>query len=373
MEAPSLDPMSRKSVTDAVDKAEHRRRSKKLRQRLNITSGQRLFIFLSAIAITLISFLYAGLYNDKHGGRAAGNLTVSIDQKTGTADANPSYTSVFTVQFNEAIDEASFTDSDIILGGTAPGQAIQSITEAGTFNKTTYEVRIQATGAGTITPTIAQELITAQNGASGTNQASTNTDNSVTYNGDWAPGEFIMRVKTDNPGVTSSNQIRIPTTGGGYNYNVDWGDGNTSTGHTGDATHTYSSVGTYTVKISGMFPRVYFNDGGDKKKLLTIEQWGNNAWDYFARAFKGCSNLTILAIDAPNLSNVNNMSEMFFYASNFNDNINHWNVSNIIITDNMLNNAISFNQPINSWNVSNVVSMNGMFAGATSFNQPLLS
>jgi hypothetical protein len=234
-----LDPMSnKKSVTDAVDKAEHRRRSKKkLKQRLNITSGQRLFIFLSAIAITLISFLYAGLYNDKHGGKAApGSLTVSIDQKTGTPDANPSYTSVFTVQFNEAIDQATFTNTDITLGGTAPGQAVQSITEAGSFNKTTYEVRIQATSAGTIIPTIAQELITAQNGASGTNQASTSTDNTVTYNGDWAPGEFVTTWKTDNPGVSGSNQITIPTNGGGYNYNVDWGDGNTSTGHTGNTT-----------------------------------------------------------------------------------------------------------------------------------------
>jgi hypothetical protein len=155
---------NKKSITDAVDKAEHRRRSKKkLKQRLNITSGQRLFIFLSAIAITLISFLYAGLYNDRHDSKAApGSLTVSINQKTGTPDANPSYTSVFTVQFNEAIDEATFTDSDITLGGTAPGQQVQSITEAGTFNKTTYEVRIQATSAGIIQPTIAQELITAQ-------------------------------------------------------------------------------------------------------------------------------------------------------------------------------------------------------------------
>jgi hypothetical protein len=48
-----------------------------------------------------------------------------------------------------------------------------------------------------------------------------------------AQDSFITTWKTDNPGATASNMIRIPTTGGGYNYDVDWGDGNTTTGHSG--------------------------------------------------------------------------------------------------------------------------------------------
>jgi len=35
---------------------------------------------------------------------------------------------------------------------------------------------------------------------------------------------FITTWKTDNPGVTNDNQIKITTLGGGYNYTIDWGD-----------------------------------------------------------------------------------------------------------------------------------------------------
>ena len=38
--------------------------------------------------------------------------------------------------------------------------------------------------------------------------------------------EFIISVKTDNAGVSASDSFIIPTTGVGYNYDVDWGDGN---------------------------------------------------------------------------------------------------------------------------------------------------
>jgi len=35
---------------------------------------------------------------------------------------------------------------------------------------------------------------------------------------------FITTWKTDNPGVTNDNQIKISTLGSGYNYTIDWGD-----------------------------------------------------------------------------------------------------------------------------------------------------
>jgi hypothetical protein len=37
--------------------------------------------------------------------------------------------------------------------------------------------------------------------------------------------------------------------------------------------HTYDNPGTYTVSIRGDFPRIYFNNGGDRQKLLDIVQW----------------------------------------------------------------------------------------------------
>ena len=169
----------------------------------------------------------------------------------------------------------------------------------------------------------------------------------------------------------------IPTTGTGYDYTVDWGDGSIDSGVTGNIIHTYAVPGTYTVSITGSFPRIFFNKFsgnpilGDEQKILTVEQWGDIDWTSMDRAFTGCKNLTIPATDAPDLTQVTDLSYMFTAATSFNRPLNHWNVSGIKIMERMFLGASSFNQPLNSWDVNNVNDMRGMFAGASSFNQPL--
>ena len=150
---------------------------------------------------------------------------------------------------------------------------------------------------------------------------------------------------------------------------MDWGDGSTATGQTGNASHTYATAGDYVVEISGTFPRIYFNNTGDKEKILSVNQWGNNVWQSMENAFFGCSNLTIPATDNPNLQNVTSMRSMFNGASSFNDDIGGWDVSNVIVMNFMFRNATSFNQDIGGWNLGNVLTMNFMFQDATSFNQ----
>jgi hypothetical protein len=122
---------------------------------------------------------------------------------------------------------------------------------------------------------------------------------------------FITTWKTDNPGTSANNQITIPTTGGGYNYDIYWEDvsnaavnGNISA-QTGNATITFPAIGTYRVEIIGNFPQIYFTGGGDRLKILTVTQWGNIAWASMESAFLSCPNLTVPATDAPNLSGVN--------------------------------------------------------------------
>ena len=185
--------------------------------------------------------------------------------------------------------------------------------------------------------------------------------------------EFIMLVKTDNAGTSASDQFTIPTTGSGYNYDVDWGDGTTSTGVTGSTTHTFPSAGNYVVKISGAFPRIFFNNGGDKLKLLEVQNWGNIAWTSMANAFFGCSNMDVTATDVPDLSSVTSMFVMFYNATSLvgNSSFNNWDVSSVTNMAQMFQGASSFNQNIGSWNVSSVTSMFYMFQGATSFNQNL--
>lgn len=69
-------------------------------------------------------------------------------------------------------------------------------------------------------------------------------------------------------------------------------------------------------------------------------------------------------------SKIINMS-CLFQNSNFNGNINKWNVSNVKNMDCMFSSAFKFNQPLNDWNTSNVESMCYMFSDAKSFNQPI--
>ena len=195
--------------------------------------------------------------------------------------------------------------------------------------------------------------------------------------------------------TTSANEsITIPIYSGlSYDYTVDWGDGNISQNQTDNATHIYSTAGIHTVKIIGTFPMIYFSNSGDKDKLMTIQQWGDIQWDYMIQSYYGCSNLTLTATDAPDLSNVQSMyqtfrgatsfngdvsgwdvqnvtdfSFMFFDATSFNGDISGWDVESGELMWAMLGNATSFNGDISGWDVHNVITFGFMFYGATAFN-----
>lgn len=217
--------------------------------------------------------------------------------------------------------------------------------------------------------------------------------------------DFMITVKTNNTGISNNDQFTIPTTGGGYNYNVDCDDDGTNeaSGVTGDYTCDYEgSPGTYTIRIEDAsgdrtgFPRIYFNNGGDKEKILTVAQWGTGLWTSMARAFNGCKNLTITAIDTPDLSNVTdmsymfansayfnsdlsawdtgtvtNMSYMFYWAADFNGDISGWDTGNVTNMRYMFHYALNFNQDIGGWNTSNVTNMYSLFASTFDFNQDI--
>lgn len=182
-----------------------------------------------------------------------------------------------------------------------------------------------------------------------------------------AQSPFIMIWKTDNPGVSADNQITIPTTGGGYNYDIFWMNLASSitgslTGQTGDVTITFPSAGYYSVQISGDFPRIYFNNEGDRLKLITVEAWGSIEWASMENAFWGCTNLYVHTPDQPDLSAVTNMSRMFKDADTFNPDISNWNTSNVTNMEELFAGADTFNQNLGAWNVSNVTNMTGIFS-----------
>src|SRR6056297_1382572 len=189
---------------------------------------------------------------------------------------------------------------------------------------------------------------------------------------------FITTWRTDNPGMSGNQSIRIPMIGNGYDFTVDWGDGSDVDYNTnpGDGVehfleHTYASAGEYEVKITGDFPRIYIDSEGDEDKILTIEQWGDIAWTSMHDAFRGASNLTYNAADAPDLSGVADMSGAFKGADVFNGDIGNWDVSTITDMSDMFAFTESFNQDIGSWDVSSVTNMSNMFQATDSFNQDI--
>jgi surface protein len=192
-----------------------------------------------------------------------------------------------------------------------------------------------------------------------------------------AQDPFITIWKTDNTGTSEDDEITIPTEGSGYDYDVYWEEvGNDSNNGTeinnvGDLTITFPSAGTYRIEISGDFPRIYFNNSGDKLKILSIEQWGDIEWTSMMSAFYGASNLTYNAIDAPDLSGVTSLGLMFYIASDFDGDLSNWDVSTITDMGSMFAYATSFNGNITTWVVSSVTNMSSMFLWASSFDQDI--
>ncbi|WP_103865504.1 BspA family leucine-rich repeat surface protein [Aquimarina sp. I32.4] len=213
--------------------------------------------------------------------------------------------------------------------------------------------------------TICSLLITST--CYGFSKGYSNTSELFTY-----VGEFTAIWDTNQPGTSATNQITIPTNPSyTYNFVVDWGDGSTDTSVTGDITHTYATPGTYTVKISGDFPAIYFNNSGDRQKIIEILEWGVIEWQTMENAFYGCRNLNFDAIDAPDLSLVTSLKNMFRNCRVFNGIINNWQVSTITDISGMFAGAYIFNRPLDSWNTISVTDMSETFSEARNFNEPL--
>ncbi|SMG52832.1 gliding motility-associated C-terminal domain-containing protein [Marivirga sericea] len=217
------------------------------------------------------------------------------------------------------------------------------------------------------------------------------------YNGATGGEKFNTATAINNPASkwigrpfittwsTTDGNITIPTTGTGYNYDIKWtnltstgvGDGLAS--GIGNTPYLISGLApneTYQIEISGTFPRIYFFNGSEKDKIQTVEQWGDIVWSpTMTFTFLGCTALTIPAVDAPDLSNVTNMTGFFNGASAFNSDISNWDLSNVNFMGGFFQNATAFNnggQPL-TWgsSVSNVSNMNSLFSGAISFNQDI--
>jgi len=182
--------------------------------------------------------------------------------------------------------------------------------------------------------------------------------------------EFQFSVDTTIAGTSGVGNFQLPLVSSlPLNAVVDWGDGNTDTITTynqAETLHTYSSAGEYTITITGDISGWQFANGGDKLKMKDIKKW--EALNISVNAgFRGCSNMTCSATDAPTISTTS-LSNYFQNCSNFNGAIGNWNVSNITNFTQLFNNASTFNQNIGAWDTSNATTFSEMFSGAGSFN-----
>jgi len=194
------------------------------------------------------------------------------------------------------------------------------------------------------------------------------------------PSAFISLWDTRNAysmGSSGYNQVHLPLEmNGTYDFFVDWGDGSNDSITEWDqaqVTHTYSSPGVVSINITGLIVGWRFNYGGDKLKIIEIQQWGCLRLGNSGNYFHGCFYLRITATDISNLTGTTNLAWCFAECRNLDTggNLNEWNVSNIINMEGMFFNAHYFNQFLGAWNVSNVIDMSSMFSHSPFFNQPL--
>lgn len=101
-------------------------------------------------------------------------------------------------------------------------------------------------------------------------------------------------------------------------------------------------------------------------KLTNIKQWGNINWTSMKGAFGGCKNMTFNPstneysdIESPILEKVEDMSLMFFRASNFNYNIGNWDITSITNMSEMLFEATAFSSTnydllLQGWSIKKV-------------------
>lgn len=209
------------------------------------------------------------------------------------------------------------------------------------------------------------------------------------------PKAFISTWRTTTP----SESITLPLrTGFQYNATVNWGDGQVShitAFDDADAVHIYEEAGDHQIEINGIFQTIYFNNTGDKTKIISIEELGEVDWRSFNNAFHGCSELVsvsggdvskVINMDAMfkearkfsqgdisrwDVSHLKSAASMFLWAETFNLPIDQWNTSSLVDMRLMFHNAKAFNGAIGNWDTKNVDSMQWVFRGASAFNQPL--
>lgn len=168
--------------------------------------------------------------------------------------------------------------------------------------------------------------------------------------------------------VAGLGSLRVSVLAGSI---VDWGDGSPleTIGAAGALQHTYVTAGPHVGTVTQQPGVSNRHIGGTA--LREVVRWGAvPLLGIFSFHSNGPSpNLTAVPSTAP--PGVTDMSNMFFGASAFNQDISGWDTGSVTNMSSMFREAASFDQDIGGWDTSSVTGMASMFTSATSFNQDL--
>ena len=180
---------------------------------------------------------------------------------------------------------------------------------------------------------------------------------------------FEFTVTTTTPNET----FTIPCQNvGTFNATIDWGDGGPTSSITtyndADLAHTYASAGDHQISITGTFPNIYFNNGGDKLKVKSVEDLGDVGWTALNNAFSGCSNMTSFVVGTADTSSVTNMSNMFRDCSSLTSlDVTSFDTSSVTSMSFMFFSCSSLTSlDLSGFDTSSVTSISGMFFSCSS-------
>ena len=111
--------------------------------------------------------------------------------------------------------------------------------------------------------------------------------------------DFVFTINTANPGSSNSSQFQFQFIRDTIDIDKDNDGIFDYLNVTGTSQLiTYSTPGIYTVRVRGSFTS--YSPTSDNDKILSIDQWGNNAWTFIQCI--DCDSLTTLPSDTPDFS-----------------------------------------------------------------------
>lgn len=151
---------------------------------------------------------------------------------------------------------------------------------------------------------------------------------------------FIISVDVSDDGLMT---IYVNTSNP-QNFTIDWGDGIIDNNVSGNISHSYIVNDIYDIKINGSFELKFIDNIVHYTKVIEMKQWGTHAFRTLEGFFGKCKRMIVTASDVPDLSVCTSTRSMFSQCYLFNNSINSWDLSNVSDMTSMFYYAKTYNQ-----------------------------